>query len=107
MEYDYRNTDAGKRRFSNPKLYRETLRFQKILAENGIDWHNFFSDECTPDFACCADYNKISEPQRLRIPSERIMFKNLFELFLEFLPDAGDTKKYLRIKMTEFERNFL
>ena len=50
---DYRETTEGKRRFDNPELYEKTLAFQTQMAENGIAWHNHFSDECTIDFCCC------------------------------------------------------
>lgn len=53
MKIDYRYELAGIRRFSNPELYKKTVEFQNLLAENGIAWHNPFSDECTDDFGCC------------------------------------------------------
>ncbi len=53
MMFDYRKTSAGKRRFSNPRLYRLTYRFQNLLWKAGFAIHNPFSDECTRDFNCC------------------------------------------------------
>ncbi len=35
-------------------LYRIVKRIQWGLWKIGIPWHDWLSDECTPDFNCCA-----------------------------------------------------
>lgn len=52
-QFDYRLTESGKRRFGNPELYLKTVEFQNFLDENGVAWHNPFSNECTMGFECC------------------------------------------------------
>ena len=53
MNYDYRSTPEGKRRFSHPAIYRLTWRTQNLLAKIGIAKHNEYSNECVSDFGCC------------------------------------------------------
>jgi hypothetical protein len=50
---DYRQSEAGKRRFNNPEVYKKTIDFQNYLQSKGVAWHNPYSDECCSDFACC------------------------------------------------------
>jgi len=54
-ENDVRETKEHKWCVENPELYEMTVVFQKLLHEQGIAWHNTFSNECTPDFNCCTD----------------------------------------------------
>lgn len=61
MRPDYRQTEAGKRRFSHPWIYRCTHLFKIALWKIGIPWHNTYSDECTPDFNCCVELS--TEPK--------------------------------------------
>jgi hypothetical protein len=53
MDKDYRKTEEGKRRFTNPEVYQKTVDFQNYMQSVGIAWHNPYSDECCSDFACC------------------------------------------------------
>lgn len=34
-------------------MYKLTVMFQYMLWRIGIPWHNWFADECTPNFNCC------------------------------------------------------
>ena len=53
MQYDYRKTKEGIRRFKHSIIYCITLGWQYFLYLIGIAWHNSYSGECTPDFNCC------------------------------------------------------
>lgn len=66
MLYDYRKTNAGKRRFTYPRMYWLTWKLQAVLHFFGVAWHNAFSDECTPDFNCCVP--SVGHKAWLRIP---------------------------------------
>lgn len=54
MRPDYRFTIEHKRAAWYPAIYRLTCWAQTILWKLGVAWHNSFSNECTPDFNCCA-----------------------------------------------------
>lgn len=99
MEKDYRKTKAGERRFNNPKIYRESRRFQQILAENGIAWHNVFADECTADFSCCEGDGEYY----VHLPSYYSMAKQLFtELFEQIRHGDQEHQDWLWQKMEHF-----
>ena len=101
---NYFKSKAGKRRFNNPKVYEESLKFQILLQNNGIAWHNPFSDECTNDFGCCeniGDYNT-------RIPCHNTWIKRLFSrLFKECEHGDQDHRDWLEKKMQDFLKDNL
>lgn len=72
MERDYRDSIEFGFTKINPEIYQKTLEFQQYLLDNGIAWHNPFSDECTPGFECCTSTTKSSKlnykvPERGRL----------------------------------------
>lgn len=100
---DYRESQAGKRRFNNSEIYQKTLEFQAYLRSKGIAWHNFYSNECTIDFDCCESKSIGKIPVSLSIPSERIIVKTAFEnLFEDIKHGDAEHQKWLHEKMKEF-----
>lgn len=90
MTHDYRNTEEGQRRFSNPEIYKVTLDFQKKMGELGIAWHNHYSDECTIDFCCCQGDNMGQHGDKIKYPATNYntwipSFKEVIKLALEEL----------------------
>lgn len=102
---DYRKTEEGERRFSNPEIYKETLDFQKKMEAFGVAWHNHFSDECTSDFCCCQGDNMKDTNYKHYIPSFREAVKLAFEEVLTDLPQ--DMKKVAEIRFEKYlKQNF-
>lgn len=104
---DYRESLSGKRRFSNPEIYKKTLEFQEYLRGKGIAWHNFYSNECTIDFDCCQDKSIGKIPISLSIPSEDIILKTFSgELFEEIKHGDQEHVDWLKNKIEEFTKNY-
>lgn len=100
---DYRETAAGKRRFSSPDIYLETLEFQRYLRSKGYAWHNPFSDECTIDFDCCSDKSIGKPPVIASFPSERTIVRTALEnLYEEIKHGDEDHQKWLKEKIYKF-----
>ncbi len=97
MQYDYRKTVEGKRRFGNKAIYAQTLEFQKKMAEQGVAWHNHFSDECTIDFCCCQGDGKYEH----HIPSFTVAIKQAFAEYYEEIK-AFDVGGKMKIHMQKF-----
>ena len=102
MERDYRKTKAGKRRFENKELYKQSLDFQTALAKEGIAWHNVFADECTVDFCCCEGDGKY----HTHLPSFYGSAKQLFkELFDDIKHGDQEHQDWLENKLNDFLKN--
>lgn len=85
---DFRNTNAFRRRVKAPTLYLAIVRIQTVLHGLGISVHNFWADECTPDFNCCT--KDIGRKPWLRIGSYDASFCGWQLIyFLAFLIGAG------------------
>lgn len=100
---DYRETDAGKRRFANPEIYQETVKFQDYLKSMGIAWHNPFSNECTIDFACCMgdrDYHTYFPSYGKAVEQ----FTN--ELFEHIKHGNDEHKEWLKTEIKVFFRKY-
>ena len=101
---NYLKSKAGKRRFANPEVYQKTLEFQKYLQENGIAWHNPYSDECTDDFGCCEPLGDYSD----RIPSHNTWLKRLFaRLFDDIKHGDQEHQDWLEDKINTFLKDNL
>lgn len=100
---DYRYTLSGLRRFNNPDVYKKTLEFQKYLKENGIAWHNPFSNECTVDFCCCNGDGKYNS----YFPSYEVVVKQFCnELFEETKHGDKEHQDWLKYKIESFRKEF-
>lgn len=92
MGYNYLETEEGKRRFENPKVYDLTLKFQEDLKKHGVAWHNVFSDECTQDFSCCCGTSLDNGIQyNTFLPSYRSVVKLALQELFEIVKH-GDKK---------------
>ncbi len=105
---DYRESIAGKRRFSNPEIYAKTLEFQSYLRSKGIVWHNFYSDECTIDFDCCQEKTIGKIPVTLSVPSEETILKTFSnDLYEEIKHGDDEHKEWLKNKMESFLKKYI
>lgn len=107
MSYDYRETIEGKRRFSNPEIYRKSLEFQKEMQKLGVAWHNQFADECTHDFCCCEGDNLMGSDYKHYIPSFRTVLKDALDDLFEVCKHGDeDHQNWLRDKFNEYLKEF-
>lgn len=103
MDFDYRFTLSGIRRFNSPDVYIKTVEFQNFLKENGIAWHNSFSNECTSDFSCCVGDGKYHS----YLPSYEVLLKQFCnDLFEEVKHGDTDHQDWLKSKIESFRKNY-